>query len=141
MLDSSALGRFRSVADWQQPARSGQPSHDLTTIAKMRDIAQMNGLNYGEAVVKVGVYLYDGTVECDLRIIRTAVCYGSGDYEDSADIADDQQCETFYVQYGSTTERGKFNARSGAFLTVDDAIAAVEKIPGVGNSGRWRTAI
>ncbi|WP_426174502.1 hypothetical protein [Massilia sp. TWR1-2-2] len=47
-------------------------------------------LNPGEIVVMEGTFLYDGTVECDLRIVRNDVCHGSADYDDSTEIAQDQ---------------------------------------------------
>lgn len=99
-----------------------------------------DGLYNGETIVSVGVFLYDGAVECDLQIVRSSICYGSGDDEHPPDIADDHERETFYIRYGSTTERGTFNSASGAFFSLDDAIAAVEKMPLIGTTVTWRKA-
>ncbi len=66
----------------------------------------METITPNEIVVMEGTFLYDGKVECDLRIVRSAVRYGSGDYEDPPEIADDTEKTTFYIQFGSTTQRG-----------------------------------
>ena len=90
-----------------------------------------------DEVAKAGTYLYDGTVICDVRIVRSMIYYGSGDYEDPPEIADDQERETFYIQYGSTIERGNYSAGGGAYPTLCEAVAAVENAPGFGKSVRW----
>ena len=41
-------------------------------------------------VVKRGIFLYDATIVCDIRIVKTDVRYGTGDAEDPPEIADDQ---------------------------------------------------
>jgi hypothetical protein len=88
-------------------------------------------------IVRVGCFTYAGETTCDLRIVRSPVRYGSGDEDDPPHIADDQAVETFYIEYGSTTERGIFNAGGGAYDSLDEAIAAVETAPGIGDSVRW----
>lgn len=45
---------------------------------------------YGGVTVKRGTFLYDGTVTCDVRIVRTEMRYGSGDHDDPPEIRDDQ---------------------------------------------------
>lgn len=90
-----------------------------------------------EEVAKTGTFLYDGSIACDIRIVRSPICYGSGDYEDPPKIADDQLHETFYVQYGSTTERGIYTAGGGGYATLFDAMAAAERAPGFGKTIRW----
>jgi hypothetical protein len=55
-----------------------------------------------EEVAKTGTFLYDGEVICDIRIARSPVCHGSGDYEDPPEIATDHERETFYIEYEST---------------------------------------
>jgi len=91
----------------------------------------------GEVVVKSGTFLYDGTVTCDLRIVRSQVRPGSGDWEDPPELADDKEGEFFYVQFGSTTERGRFNASGGGGPTMDEAIAAAESASGIGKTIQW----
>jgi hypothetical protein len=50
-------------------------------------------------VVARGSWLYDGTVRRSVLIIRGDVHYGSGDYEDPPEVAEDREVETFYVSY------------------------------------------
>ena len=61
-----------------------------------------------EDVVLRGAFLYAGTVECDIKVVRSPVRFGSGDHEDSTEEREDSKHETFYVWYGSATERGVF---------------------------------
>jgi hypothetical protein len=94
-------------------------------------------LHEGEVVVKSGTFLYDKTVICDLRIVRSQVRPGSGDWEDLPELADDKEGEFFYVQFGSTTERGRFNVSGGGGATMEEAIAAAESAPGIGKTVQW----
>ena len=94
-------------------------------------------LSRGESVVQAGTFLYDGQVVCDLRIVFSPVRRGTGDYEDPPEVSDDVHQDTFYIQYGSTTSRGVFNAGGGGFPTLSAAVAHVESMPGFGNTVRW----
>ena len=94
-------------------------------------------LNEGEVVVKSGTFLYGGSVTCDLRIVRSQVRPGSCDPEDPPELANDIEGEFFYVQYGSTTHRGHFNAAGGGGATMEEAIAIAESAPGIGKTVKW----
>lgn len=94
-------------------------------------------LQEGEEIVKTGTFLYDGLVTCDVVIVRGPICYGSGDYDDSPEIADDHRRETFYIHYGSTTERGRYNAGGGGYPSLQEAVAAVETAPSTGATVEW----
>ena len=94
-------------------------------------------LSRGESVVQAGTFLYDGQVVCDLRIVLSPVRRGTGDYEDPPEVSDDVDQDTFYIQYGSTTSRGVFNAGGGGFPTLSAAVAHVESMPDFGNTVRW----
>ena len=80
----------------------------------------------GETVVKSGTYLYAGSVLCDLRIILRPVRYGTGDHEDPPELANDQEQETYYLEYGGTDARGVFVAGGGAFDTLEAAMRHAE---------------
>ena len=82
----------------------------------------MRSLAPNETVVKEGTFLYDGEIECDIRIIRSPVRYGSGDHEDPPEVENDLEQSAFYIQYGSTTERGVFNAGGGGYPTLAEAV-------------------
>ncbi|MGB7207674.1 MAG: hypothetical protein WBD27_03345 [Pyrinomonadaceae bacterium] len=92
----------------------------------------------GKAVVMEGTYLYDGAVECDLRIVYSPVRFGSGDYEDSEEWCEDQNLDSYYVEFGSTSERGRFNAGGGCYSTLLEAVAAAERSPGIGSTIKWK---
>ena len=94
-------------------------------------------LQEGQEVIRAGIFLYDGKVSCDVVIVRGPICYGSGDYEDPPELADDHEQEMFYIHYGSTTERGRYNAGGGSHATLSEAIAAVEAAPGFGPTVKW----
>jgi hypothetical protein len=97
----------------------------------------MVGEGRSSKVVKSGTFLYAGSVVCDIRIVREPIRFGTGDYEDDEDVREDQQVETFYIEYGSTTERGRFNAGGGCYASLAEAIAAVERAPGIGATVTW----
>ena len=94
-------------------------------------------LSLGESVVQAGTFLHDGELVCDLRIVLSPVRFGTGDHEDPPEISDDAVQDTFYIQYGSTTARGIFNAGGGGFSTLSAAVAHVEAMPGFGRTVRW----
>jgi hypothetical protein len=84
-----------------------------------------------------GTYLYDGTVECDLRIVHSPVRYGSGDLEDPPEIENNVAVDTYYVWYGSTTARGVYNSGGGGYPSLADAVASVEAAADIGRTVRW----
>lgn len=96
----------------------------------------MNLLNTNEKVVAAGTFVYAGH-ECALRIVFSPVRYGTGDDEDEAEIADDRTVDTFYIQYGSTTQPGVFNAGGGGHPSLAAARSAAEAAPGIGSTVRW----
>lgn len=94
------------------------------------------------SVVKAGTFLRDGTVVCDVRIARVPFRPGSGDSEDPPEDRDDQPGMWFHVEYGSTAQRGIFNAGDGYHRTVEAAeaeitksLGAVEWSPGIRPAG------
>jgi hypothetical protein len=78
-------------------------------------------------VVKTGTFVYGGSVTCDVRIVRLAIRPGSGDDEDAPEDRDDQPGPWFFVEYGSTTQRGHFSAGGGYHRTLADAEAEVHR--------------
>jgi hypothetical protein len=88
-------------------------------------------------VVKQGTFLYDAHIICDVRIVLAPLRYGTGDYEDSVEVRNDVGSSTFYVEYGSTTDRGTFNSGGGGFASIAEAVASVEATPGIGETVKW----
>lgn len=106
-------------------------SHDSSWIGTTMQ------LRSDEKVVRRGTFLYDGVVLCDIRIVYSTFMPGSGDYQDPPEVADDRDGDFFYVQYGSTTARGVFNAGGGGGTTLEAAITAAESTPGIGPTVVW----
>jgi hypothetical protein len=73
-------------------------------------------------IIKQGTWLYSGEVVCDVRIVKHGWRYGSGDYEDDPEVREDTQGEFYYVQYGSTTDRGVFYEPGFCFNSLEEAI-------------------
>jgi hypothetical protein len=94
-------------------------------------------VNPDATIVKRGTFLYGGSVECDVRIVRSLVRFGTGDYEDPAELRDDVALPTFYVAYGSTTQRGVSTTGGGGHASLSAAMAAAETAIGSAASIRW----
>jgi hypothetical protein len=102
---------------------------NLTTVTTARTTEQ---------VVMQGSFRYAEGVECEIRIVRTNTRFGSGDYQDPPEISEDKEIDSYYVQYGSTTERGVFNAGSEAFSTLEEAAAGAVQQLGAQRAIRWQ---
>ncbi|RUR69095.1 hypothetical protein EJP67_18730 [Variovorax guangxiensis] len=92
----------------------------------------------GQEIVKEGIFLYDGEIECDIRIVRSPVRFGTGDHEDEPHVRDDVEQVVFYVLYGSTTERGVFRSGSGAYESLHEAMTQLAAAA-IGPTLRWAT--
>lgn len=88
-------------------------------------------------IIKTGTFLYSGQTTCDIRIIFSHIRYGTGDHEDPEEICNDIERDAYYIQYGSTTERGIYNAGSSAFDSLEEALSAAHAIPGIGATILW----
>jgi hypothetical protein len=88
-----------------------------------------------EAIVKAGTFAYAESVTCQLRIVRSSIRCGSGDYEDPPGTANDTEIESFYIEFGDPTEPTRFVARSGAYPSLPAAmLGAVEQLGSIS----WR---
>ena len=80
--------------------------------------------------VKRGTWLYAGSIPCEVRIVRHHTLYGTGDYEDPPDIANDREVECFYLLFHTPAGKPPW-VGGGAALSLSDAIAlAEEKLEG-----------
>ncbi|MCT4619102.1 MAG: hypothetical protein N4A62_06910 [Marinisporobacter sp.] len=79
-------------------------------------------------IVMDGTWVYDGSVTCNLWIVKCHILYGSGDYKDPPEIRDDKEIECYYIEFESMIERGKVSSVRGAFLTLSDAMNEAEKV-------------
>ncbi len=78
-------------------------------------------------VIKQGIFYYSNEVPTDIRIFKHNMKYGTGDYLDEEEIQNDSEGEFYYIEYGSTSERGKFVSSSNYFLTLEEAVKYAEK--------------
>lgn len=79
-------------------------------------------------IVKEGVFLYEGSVPCDIRIFKHNMRYGTGDPHDDPEDRDDIEGEFYYIEFGSTFERGKFTSNSLALPSLEAAIEEANKV-------------
>jgi hypothetical protein len=93
-----------------------------------------------EQIVKEGSFVYAESVQCEIRIVRTNVRFGSGDADDPPEVSEDRVTESYYVQYGSTTQRGVFTAGSGPFDSLPEALAGAARQLGAQRTIRWEQA-
>ena len=98
---------------------------------------QMTALYLPENIIKVGTFLYDDSVLCDVCISFSPVRFGTGDYEDQLEIGEDVVVDTYYVFFGSATERGCYNSGGGGYPSLAEAVANVEARPGFGKTVKW----
>jgi hypothetical protein len=88
----------------------------------------VRGVYPADRVVASATWLYGGTAICDVRIVFSPICFGSGDEDDPPEMMHDVQRDTFYVEYGSTVERGVFNNGGGGFKSLREAMRHVESM-------------
>jgi hypothetical protein len=74
-----------------------------------------------DTVVKTGTYLYGGKVVCDVRVLYSSIRYGSGDPVEPP--VQDEQRDSYYLQYGGIQERGVFIGGGGCFDTLEEAMS------------------
>ncbi|WP_410497630.1 hypothetical protein [Chitinibacter sp. S2-10] len=102
-----------------------------------KNIQLMSILPTSENVVAKGTFLYDETVECDICIVYSPVRFGSGDHEDLPEIQNDSEVDTYYLWFGSTTERNRFNACGGGLPSLQEAMKNAEERPSIGSTVQW----
>jgi hypothetical protein len=71
----------------------------------------------GEVVLE-GSWLYAGTTRYRIAIVRRGSRYGSGDYEDPPEVAQDREAATFEVWYTAAGDPERFAAGGGNTLRL-----------------------
>lgn len=79
-------------------------------------------------VVKRGKWLYAGEVVCNLRIILQNWDYYHEEDFDPAPPSLNENSEAYYVQFGSTVERGAYGLRSRTCLSLEEAVRLAEEM-------------
>jgi hypothetical protein len=88
----------------------------------------------GEVVLE-GSWLYAGTTRYRIAIVRRGSRYGSGDYEDPPEVAQDREAATFEVWYTAAGDPERFAAGGGQYPSLDAARSGAETA--CGPSVRW----
>jgi hypothetical protein len=84
--------------------------------------------------IKRGTWLYAGSIPREVRIVKHHTLYGTGDYEDSPEIAEDQNVECFYILYRTSVDEPQW-VGGGAALTLLEAVTQAEAT--LGSGLRW----
>lgn len=81
-------------------------------------------------IMKQGILRYNNIHEYGVIIAESDILFGTGDYEDPPEIAEDRKCTCYYVWCDSPNNRDQFcTGLFTAFLSVEEAIKAIEKEP------------
>lgn len=79
-----------------------------------------------EELLLSGTWLYDGSVESEVHLIKTNFKPGSGDYEDEPSVRDDQYGVYYGIHIGSYTGPKTFMGAS--YDTVEEAKEYASKV-------------
>ena len=77
-------------------------------------------------IVKRTKGLYGGVREYEIIFVESDILYGTGDYEDPPEIADNQSVVCYYCGFENLIKKGDFNSWRGGYLTLDEAEKAIE---------------
>ena len=88
-----------------------------------------------DKIKRTAVLRYGGISEYKAYVCSSKTLHGTGDYEDSAEIAEDKQIDCFEVCFSDLNDKNTVCAGGGEFERIEDAIAAVEKYDGF---MRWK---
>jgi hypothetical protein len=86
--------------------------------------------------VKRGIWLYAGSVACEVRIVRWDTLYESGDYEDPPEIADDRSLECYYLLIHTPAGSPEWGIH-GVTLSLSEATAKAELL--LGTELTWKS--
>ena len=83
-------------------------------------------------VVREGVWLYAGETPVRVRVLISPETWGTGDYEDDENIAENQPIPCFFLTYESAGSPGRFPNNIANLMSLEAAIAfAEERFPGI----------
>jgi hypothetical protein len=80
---------------------------------------------YGLPVAE-GSWLYSGSIPTTVRILRSEVAFGTGDYEDEPEDAADKPGLCFYVEWQPAGGGDSGGSVTGPFATVEEAKVHVQ---------------
>lgn len=85
------------------------------------------GLRPGDRIVREGFMLYDGRVRCPVRVVRTRMRPGSGDYEDEPELANDQPGIWFRIDLTAAGDPNRWASHVEGLRSMQEALAELEK--------------
>lgn len=81
-------------------------------------------------IMKRGILLYDHILEYSVIIVESDILYGTGDFDDPPEIAEDRECLCYYVWCDSPSRRNEYcSGLFEAYMSVEEAMTAIEKKP------------
>ena len=75
-------------------------------------------------IKKTAVLLYGGISEYKAYVCSSKTLHGTGDYEDSAEIAEDKRIDCFEVCFSDLNDKNTVCAGGGEFERIEDALAS-----------------
>jgi hypothetical protein len=85
-------------------------------------------------IVAEAEWLCDGTVPIRIRVHASPMYYGTGDFEDPTDIAEERPGDFYILSYEDAGSPGSFRDAVRNLGSIEDVLATVErKFPGA----RW----
>ena len=91
------------------------------------DEGRMTNPDTDEELVAVGRWLYDGTAESVVHIVKRNWAFGSGDYEDPPDVREDREGTFYYLKFFNPARPERHSSESGAYDSIRLAKEAAKK--------------
>ena len=82
--------------------------------------------NIKSKMIKKGIYTYAGITEYYVYICEENVFYGTCDYEDIPEVANDKEMRCYAVYYSDIRDKNVINASAGQFENYEDAVKIIE---------------
>lgn len=83
-----------------------------------------------QVIRKEGFGVYGGTKEYHIYICAGDTLYGTGDYEDEPQTANDKNVRCYTVYISDMLEPGRINASAGQYESFEEAVREAEKTAG-----------
>jgi hypothetical protein len=81
---------------------------------------------FGRPVAE-GTWLYSGSVPTAVRVLESDVAFGTGDYEDEPEVAEDKPGVCFYVEWEPAGGGSSGGSVTGPFATIDEAKTHIQQ--------------
>ena len=83
-------------------------------------------------IVRDGVWLYAKTVPVRVRVLSSPETWGTGDYEDEPETAENQSIACYFLAYETAGAPGVFCNVVPNLFTIEAAVALAEqRFPGI----------